>query len=390
MDEGKVIASGPVAEILEKTGQKSLEAAFIALLPEAKRAHHQEVVVRPRPASDSDVPAIEAEGLTRRFGDFTAVDHVSFRIQRGEIFGFLGPNGAGKSTTVRMLCTLLAPTAGSATVAGHDVVASPGAVRIRIGVALQDAALDDRQTGREILDLQARLYGLTRADRLAAIDRAVDLADIGDAMDARVSTYSGGMRRRLDLAASLIHGPELIFLDEPTTGLDPASRAHVWEEVRRLNSEFGVTVFLTTQYLEEADTLADRVAILADGRIVEQDTPTALKRAVGKDVIVVDLAPEQIAPAAVAAEAVDGAETVTKGVKGVTIATSDGAALIGAVAVALSAAGVEAQALTVRTPSLDDVFLRATGQRMAVAAEAEAERDGDGEPAAASGAAGSS
>ena len=292
------------------------------------------------------------------------MDGVDLEVNAGEIYGFLGPNGAGKSTTVLMLCTLLAPTAGQASVAGHDVVDSPGEVRIRIGVALQDAALDERQTGREILDLQARLYGLTAADRAASIARAVDLADIGDAMDDRVKTYSGGMRRRLDLAASLIHGPEVLFLDEPTTGLDPVSRAQVWDEVRRLNRELGVTVFLTTQYLEEADVLADRVAIIDEGRIVEQGSPAELKRAVGADVIVVDLPHEAIAPASDVAQTVPRVDAVTRGRRGITIATADGAAVVGSVAVALSAAGLHPRSLTVRTPSLDDVFLLATGYRM--------------------------
>ena len=308
--------------------------------------------------------AISARGLVRTFGSNRAVDGVDLTVESGEIYGFLGPNGAGKSTTVRMLCTLLKPTAGRAAVAGHDVVDSPGEVRIRIGVALQDAALDERQTGREILDLQARLYGLSAADRAASIERAVDLADIGDAMDARVKTYSGGMRRRLDLAASLIHGPEVLFLDEPTTGLDPVSRAQVWDEVRRLNDELGVTVFLTTQYLEEADALADRVAIIDGGRIVEEGPPAELKRAVGADVIVVELSPEAIARAAAVAEAMPEADAVTQGLRGITISTADGAATVGGVAVALSSAGLQPRSFTVRTPSLDDVFLLATGYRM--------------------------
>ena len=346
------------------------------------------------PARDGvDSPAIEARGLVRDFGDNRAVDGVDLSVESGEVYGFLGPNGAGKSTTVRMLCTLLRPTSGRATVAGYDVVDSPGEVRIRIGVALQDAALDDRQTGREILDLQARLYGLTATDRASSIARAVDLADIGDAMDARVKTYSGGMRRRIDLAASLIHGPEVIFLDEPTTGLDPVSRTQVWEEVRRLNRELGVTVFLTTQYLEEADALADRVAIIDGGRIVEQGAPAELKRAVGADVIVVDLPADAIAPAAAVAETVPRVDAVTRGRRGITIATADGAATIGSVAVALSAAGLHPRSLTVRTPSLDDVFLLATGYRMSAAdssgdgssagaADQEGHDAGRGEPAA--------
>jgi len=327
--------------------------------------------------------AISARGLVRTFGANRAVDGVDLGVNSGDIYGFLGPNGAGKSTTVRMLCTLLKPTAGQATVAGYDVVDSPGEVRIRIGAALQEAALDERQTGREILDLQARLYGLSSADRAASIARAVDLADIGDAMDDRVKTYSGGMRRRLDLAASLIHGPEILFLDEPTTGLDPVSRAQVWDEVRRLNRELGVTVFLTTQYLEEADALADRVAIIDGGRIVEEGAPSELKRAVGADVIVVDLPSEAIAPAAAVAETMPEVDAVTQGRRGITIATADGAATIGSVAVALAAAGLHPRSLTVRTPSLDDVFLLATGYRMSAvdpAADGGGASSGSGSP----------
>ena len=317
--------------------------------------------------------AIETSALVRTFGSTRAVDGVDLSVASGEIYGFLGPNGAGKSTTVRMLCTLLRPTSGQALVAGHDVVNSPAEVRVRIGVAMQDAALDQRQTGREVLDLQARLYGLSTADRKASIARAIDLASIGDAIDARIATYSGGMRRRLDLAASLIHGPEVIFLDEPTTGLDPVSRTQVWEEVRRLNRELGVTVFLTTQYLEEADALADRVAIIADGRIVEEGAPADLKRAVGADVIVLDLASDAIAPAAAVAETVPNVDAVTRGRRGITVATADGAALVGRVVVALAEADLHPRSLTVRTPSLDDVFLRATGYRMSTAAEAATE-----------------
>ena len=321
--------------------------------------------------------AIAAQGLVRNFDGKRAVDGVDLAVRRGEIYGFLGPNGAGKSTTVRMLCTLLLPTDGTATVAGHDIVDRPEEVRVRIGVALQDAALDDKQSGREILDLQARLYGLSAADRADRIERAMALADIGDAIDEWVGTYSGGMKRRLDLAASLIHDPEVVFLDEPTTGLDPVSRASVWDEVRRLNRDLGVTVFLTTQYLEEADELADRVGIIDHGRIVQEGTPAELKRAVGSDVIVVEV-PRNIELAASVVRKVDGVGDVTEGRRGVTIGAANGAALVADVAVALSGAGIEVDALTVRTPSLDDVFLQATGYRMEAAAE-DAEPDDDAE-----------
>jgi len=199
--------------------------------------------------------------------DIEAVAGVDLVVERGEIYGFLGPNGAGKSTLVRMLCTLLLPTSGSATVLGHDVATEAESIRLKIGVALQDVSLDERQTGREILRLQARMYGLTKAEATTRIDELSDLIDF-DAIDRMVGTYSGGMRRRLDLAASLIHNPQLLFLDEPTTGLDPVARVRVWEEVRRINKELGTTIFLTTQYLEEADELADRLGIISEGKLV--------------------------------------------------------------------------------------------------------------------------
>ena len=210
----------------------------------------------------SDGPAIQTEGLVRRFGTNAAVDGVDLAVEPGEIYGFLGPNGAGKTTTVRMLVTLLAPTAGWASVAGWDVAEHPDEARLRIGVALQEAALDAKQTGTEILRLQGRLYGLRRGEIDRRLKDLGNLIDIGDALERRVGSYSGGMRRRLDLAAALVHNPDVLFLDEPTTGLDPVSRARVWEEVRRLNDELGVTIFLTTQYLEEADRLADRIGII--------------------------------------------------------------------------------------------------------------------------------
>ena len=307
--------------------------------------------------------AIEARNLVRSFGDNHAVDGVNLTVPKGEIYGFLGPNGAGKSTTVRVLCTLLSPSSGSASVAGYDVEKEAAEVRVRIGVALQEAALDDKQSGREILELQARLFGLSAKDRIERVERSIELADLDDAIDEWVETYSGGMKRRLDLAASLIHDPEILFLDEPTTGLDPVSRVRVWDEVRRLNQKFGVTVFLSTQYLEEADALADRVGIIDQGRIVQEGTPADLKRSVGADVIVVNLT-ENLEQAAAAAKALPAVDEVTAGPQGLTISTADGAGLVADVAVAFSRQGISPQSLTVRTPSLDDVFLRATGHRL--------------------------
>ncbi len=226
------------------------------------------------------VPAVRAEGLVKHYdgsdGTVEAVRGVDLEIQTGEIFGFLGPNGAGKSTTVKMLTTLLTITAGKAEVAGADVVADPDEVRRRIGVALQEAGLDPRQTGRELLTLHGRLFGLDQAAASRRAEELLELVELEDAADRVTKGYSGGMQRRLDLAAALVHEPEVLFLDEPTTGLDPASRLTVWEEVRRINGR-GTTVFLTTQYLEEADQLCDRLAIIDDGRIVREGTPTELK-----------------------------------------------------------------------------------------------------------------
>jgi ABC-2 type transport system ATP-binding protein len=224
--------------------------------------------------------AVEAKGLVKQYrsraGTVDAVRGVDLTITAGEIFGFLGPNGAGKSTTIRMLTTLMSITSGTAHVAGIDVAAEPDAARRRIGVALQEAGLDPRQTGRELLVLQARLFGSSRAQATTRAQELLELVELVDAGDRRIKTYSGGMKRRLDLASALVHEPEVLFLDEPTTGLDPASRLTVWDEVRRINT-LGTTVFLTTQYLEEADQLCDRLAIIDGGLIVREGTPEQLK-----------------------------------------------------------------------------------------------------------------
>ena len=307
--------------------------------------------------------AVLTESLVRRFGDNTAVAGVDLSVSDGEIYGFLGPNGAGKSTVVRMLCTLLLPSSGRALVAGADVATEPDVVRLRIGAALQATALDDRQTGVEILDLQARLYGLTRAEARRRIEDLRSLIDIGAALEQRVGTYSGGMKRRLDLAAALVHNPQILFLDEPTTGLDPVSRAAVWDEVRRLRSQLGMTIFLTTQYLEEADALADRVGIIDHGRLVVEGSPAELKRSISSDVIVVDL-DSDVDTAVAALGGLSGVEEIERHERQVTVCTADGAALLSPVAVALNEAGAAVRNLSLRTPTLDDVFLHLTGARL--------------------------
>ena len=307
--------------------------------------------------------AILTESLVREFADNRAVDGVDLAVATGEVYGFLGPNGAGKSTTVKMLCTLLRPTSGRAVIAGADVVNDPQGVRLRIGAALQEAALDPKQKGRELLRLQGHLYGLSARDVDARVHALAELVDIGDALDDYIGTYSGGMKRRLDLAASLIHNPEVLFLDEPTTGLDPISRTAVWDEVRRLNTELGMTIFLTTQYLEEADELADRVGIINAGRIVAEGAPDVLKRSIGSDVILANIDGDpEIAIAALRPLA--GVSKIEHHALEISVVTDDGASLLGPVAVALHECGVTLRNLTLRTPTLDDVFLELTGNRM--------------------------
>jgi len=304
---------------------------------------------------------IVAEGLVRHFGDVKAVDGVDLQVDHGEIFGFLGPNGAGKSTVIRMLTTLLKPTAGRASVAGYDVVTQANEVRRNIGVALQDAAIDPLMTGNELLRLQAVLYGLPVAQVQPRADELLERVGLTGAADRRVGTYSGGMRRRLDLALSLVHQPTVLFLDEPTTGLDPMSRITLWEEVRRLNRE-GTTVLLTTQYLEEADQLADRVAIIDHGKIVKEGTPTALKAAVGAPTLLISV------PAAEALTARDTLarfgemRTTAEGTLGVGL--EGGAGAVTDVVRALDEAGVRVQHLELNEPSLDDVFAESTGYRL--------------------------
>ena len=312
--------------------------------------------------------AVQTRGIGRNFGDVKAVDAIDLNISKGEIYGFLGPNGAGKTTLVRMLITLLMPTAGSATVAGFDVVSEANEVRLRIGAALQEAALDLKQTGRELLRLQGRLYGLNRRELDTRLDDLAGLVDIGDALDRFIGTYSGGMKRRLDLAASLIHNPEVLFLDEPTTGLDPISRARVWEEVQRINKELSVTIFLTTQYLEEADALADRVGIINQGMLMAEGTPDDLKRSLGNDVIIAQV-DGQADAAKAAVVGLEGVVGVDSSGGEVIIQVVNGAAHISAVALALNEREVQVRELTLRTPTLDDVFLSVVGARMEQEAE---------------------
>jgi ABC-2 type transport system ATP-binding protein len=314
--------------------------------------------------SETRGAAIAARSLRRTFkGGVEAVRDLDLTVAAGEVFGFLGPNGAGKTTTVRMLCTLLPPTAGSASVAGLDVVRSAAEVRRRIGVALQEIGLDPVQTGRELLELQCGLYGITGRHGRERAAELLELVGLTDAADRRTKTYSGGMKRRLDLASALVHAPEVLFLDEPTTGLDPASRLTIWEEVRRINAG-GTTVFLTTQYLEEADKLCNRLAIIDDGRIVAEGTPEQLKAEMGHDVVTVSLNGADPAATESALAGLPGLERVVAEPGALALYVADGAGLIAEIVRRLDRDRLEVGAMSVARPSLDDVFLKATGRRL--------------------------
>jgi ABC-2 type transport system ATP-binding protein len=307
--------------------------------------------------------AIEATKLTRTFGDKTAVSGIDLAIKHGEIYGFLGPNGAGKSTTIKMLVTLIEPSSGEVRILGNSVTTDPDKVRLTIGVALQEAALDMSQKGLEFLRLQAHLYGLRGNAVTQRLEELSKLVDIGDAINKPIKSYSGGMKRRLDLAAALIHNPQVLFLDEPTTGLDPISRLKVWDEVHRLNKDLGMTIFLTTQYLEEADQLADRIGIISGGKLVAEGTPTELKRRAGKDVIVVTC-PEQKDSVLQSLRQIKGISKVDQSNGEILLSSSHGAEAVASVAVELEKMKVKIKQLTLRETSLDDVFLEFTGNRL--------------------------
>jgi len=309
----------------------------------------------------SAMAPIVAENLVRHFGDVEAVNGINLQVNAGEIFGFLGPNGAGKSTVVRMLTTLLRPTSGKAFVAGFDVAKHPNEVRQRIGVALQDAAIDPLMTGVELLRLQAVLYAIPKSKMKSRADELLERVGLTAAADRRVGTYSGGMRRRLDLALSLIHQPTVLFLDEPTTGLDPMSRVSLWEEVRRLNNE-GTTVMLTTQYLEEADQLADRIAIIDKGVIVREGKPQELKAGVGFPTLVINVSRDQHELAMSILMGFGDLRPTAEGTLGVGL--RGGAEAVTDVVRKLDESSIRVQHLELNEPSLDDVFAEATGHRL--------------------------
>ncbi|MBN8620563.1 MAG: ATP-binding cassette domain-containing protein [Anaerolineae bacterium] len=304
---------------------------------------------------------IVAENLIKRYGNFAAVNGVSFKVSSGEIYGFLGPNGAGKSTTVSMMTTLALPTSGRALVGGFDAVSQAGEVRRVAGVALQEIGLDPLMKSMELLTIQAQTFGYSRKEAQARARELLDLVKLSEFTERQVGKYSGGMRRRLDLAMALAHEPEILFLDEPTTGLDPASRRDIWAEVRRLNKEHGMTIFLTTQYLEEADELADRVAIIKQGQIAVEGTPAELKASMGTESINVSF--RETDQAEKAADQLRDMGRVQIDRKVLRLYMSQAAAAVPAVMNRLQAASLEPISLTLTQPTLDDVFLQVTGGR---------------------------
>ncbi len=315
---------------------------------------------------------IVVENLVKQYGSFKAVDDVSFKVQSGEIFGFLGPNGAGKSTTVSIMTTLALPTAGRALVGGYDVVSEAADVRRVAGVALQEIGLDPLMKSMEMLTIQGQMFGMTRKQAQGRARELLDLVKLSEFTDRLVGKYSGGMRRRLDLALALVHEPATLFLDEPTTGLDPASRRDIWAEVRRLNKQQGMTIFLTTQYLEEADELADRVAIIDHGKIAAMGAPADLKAALGGESINVtfrDL--DEVEKAA--NELREMANRTQTDRKVLRLYLDRAAAAVPTVVTRLQQAGLEPLSLTLTQPTLDDVFLQVTGQRFDAPTEDEAE-----------------
>jgi ABC-2 type transport system ATP-binding protein len=317
----------------------------------------------------ADEHGIEVWSLVRTFKDVHAVQGINLRVEPGEIYGFLGPNGAGKSTTIHMLTTLLPPTSGTAFVAGHDIVKEGPAVRGAIGAALQEAALDPYLTAREHLRLQSGLHGLTKREREERSLELLSRVGLTGAADRKVQTYSGGMKRRLDLALALVHNPRILFLDEPTTGLDPQSRNALWAEVARLARDEGVTVFLTTQYLEEADVLADRVGIIDHGKIVAEGTPEELKATIGRQTVVAT--PKDPSQLGAATAILERFGEPTRTAPGATAVMLNGKGDLADVLRALDGEGVLVDDLRLHAPSLDDVFLAKTGRML----------EGDEEPA---------
>jgi len=321
--------------------------------------------------------AIETEELTKLFDDIVAVNKISISVKPGELFGLLGPNGAGKTTLISMLSTMAEPTSGKAKVWGFDVEKESSRVRENIGMVFQDTTLDDRLTGRENLDLHGRLYGLDGRSRKKRIEEVLSLVELADRADAIVKTYSGGMMRRLEIARGLMHHPRVLFLDEPTLGLDPQTRNHIWEYIKNLNKIEGVTIVLTTHYMEEADHLCGRIAIIDHGEIVALDSPEALKERLGGDVITLSLGdPDEKSKLCTIYDKNGCAKIVSKQNGEVIITVKDGERQIPHILSLASNSGISITAVSLRKPTLDDVFLHHTGRAIRDRGASEVERVG--------------
>jgi ABC-2 type transport system ATP-binding protein len=308
------------------------------------------------------VDAIAAEALEKRYGEVQALDGVSFRVRAGEVFGLLGPNGAGKSTTVKVLTTLTTPDGGRAEVAGHDVVREPDAVRRSIGYVPQSSGVDRDATGRENLMLQGRVQGMSGARLRERVARLLDLLGIADAADRVVRGYSGGMKRRLDVGLGLVHGPQVLFLDEPTTGLDPEARTAMWEELAVLAREELLTILLTTHYLEEADALTNRLAIVSQGRVVVEGTAEELKGGLQGEAVIVELSDGQVDEAAEVVRSLAEVREVSAEGRQLRSRVADGAHAVPTILAALDSRGMPVESVTMHRPSLDDVYLHYTGR----------------------------
>jgi len=307
--------------------------------------------------------AIKVDSLTKKFKDLTAVDHVSFDVESGELFGLLGPNGAGKTTTINMLCTLLKPTSGYAEVAGYNVAKKRDSVRNSIGIVFQDTALDERLTGRENLDFHSVMYGIPRDVRRRRIDEVLDLVELTDKANVLVEKYSGGMKRRLEIARGLIHRPKVLFLDEPSLGLDAQTRRHIWEYIKKLNEE-DVTIILTTHYMEEADYLCDRVAIVDHGRIVAVDTPSSLKDSLGGDVLTLEITDDGGISLEEQLRTMEWVVSVDKLGGAIELRVRNADKHLPEVFNAAEKKGVTITSVHLRKPSLEDVYLKLTGRKI--------------------------
>lgn len=304
--------------------------------------------------------AIEVKGLAKKFNGFAAVDGINFEIKEGEIFGLLGPNGAGKTTTISMLSTILKPTSGSATINGFNLATQQNDVRMSIGIVFQDPSLDDELTGRENLDFHGRLYGVNSKERKEKIKAVLELVELEEKADSQVKTYSGGMKRRLELARGLIHMPKILFLDEPTIGLDPQTRRKLWEYIKRINSEKGTTMILTTHYMEEADFLCNRIAIVDKGKIIASNTPEKLKQVLGGDVITLEASEPESLKKVVGKMA--GINEVTIFGDKLNVTANNGSTVLPRIIKVAHDNGVSIRSATLKSPSLEDVFIHYTGR----------------------------